>query len=304
MQIGLKVGPANWHEVLSQVTPECAEVWFRLDWAARVEPIYAALHERKVSFGIHFWAITSEGFEPNLAIEQDGLAAESIDLIKQTLDIAATVGASYVNVHPGGLRRKYLDLNKGLMVVLDKEPEDVAAAERTLLDSAVKLQAYAQKKNVLLLFETLPRHECVNWAELGREQIQMADNISTETLLKLGENGYSLTNDLGHTLASYPHLQGLDLQNKLVEMTEKLAPFTKLIHLNTVCPPFNGTDSHNGILPQDYALDVIPNEETTKQLLAQFQAREDVWVILEAPVAQMVQNYEVLSRWKAENFLA
>lgn len=303
MKIGLKVGPANWQQVLATSSPECAEVWFRLDWAEKIEPMYAALQEKNIPFGIHFWAISSEGFEPNLAIETDGLAAESIELIKQTIDIAAAVGAEYVNVHPGALRRKYLNLDKGLMVVLDEEPTDLATAEQILFASVEKINSYAQKKKVKLLLETLPRYECVNWSELGRTEIQRADNLSVETLLKLGEHGFLLTNDFGHTLASYPELHGQELQSKLIEMTEKLAPFTKLIHLNTVCPPFNGTDSHNGILPEDFAQQVIPDEVTVKQLLSQFQAREDVWTVLEAPIQQMVQNYEVLSRWKAEKFV-
>lgn len=304
MKIGLKVGPANWQDVLSRVTPECAEVWFRLDWAEKIEPIYHVLQAKSVPFGIHFWAITAEGFEPNLAIEADALAAESIEQIKKSLDIAASVGAQYLNVHPGGLRRKHLDFEKSRLVVLDNESLPLEEAEATLLRSAEVLNEYANKKKVSLLFETLPRHEGIGWADpSGHLEIQVADNLPAETLLKLGENGYLLTNDFGHTLASYPDLQGESLQNKLIEMTEKLAPFTRLIHLNTVRPPFNGTDSHNGILPEDFALQVIPDEGTVKQLLSQFSAREDVWTVLEAPIDQMVENYQVLSRWKAENFV-
>jgi len=301
MQIGLKVGPANWQDVLARATPECAEVWFRLDWAERIEPIYAALHEKSIPFGIHFWAITSEGFEPNLAIETEGLADESAELIKQTLDIAAHVGANYVNVHPGGLRRKHLDLDNSRLVVLDSEPISLEQAERTVLQQAQKIQQYADKRKVNLYFETLPRHEGVGWSDpSGHLEVQVADNLPPSTLLRLGESGHSITNDFGHTLASFPELQGEALQQKLVEITEKLAPFTKLIHLNTLVPPFNGTDSHNGILPEDFAQQVIPNEAVCKEMLAQFRAREDVWVVLEAPINQMVENYEVLSRWKAD----
>ncbi len=303
MQIGLKVGPANWHATLSRSTPECAEVWFRLDWAKEIEPIYAALTEKHIPFGIHFWAITSEGFEPNLAISQDNIAAESQELIKQTIDIADRVGAFYVNVHPGALRRKHLDLDKSRIVVLDSQPIDEAAALKTLLQSAQELRQYAEKKQVLLLFETLPRHEVAGWSDSPDQRpVQEADNLSPEFLLRLGESECSLTNDFGHTLASYPELQGEPLQNALIETTEKLAPFTRLIHLNTVCPPFNGTDSHNGILPEDFQQNVLPTEAVCKNLLAQFREREDLWVVLEAPIEKMVENYETLSSWKAQNF--
>jgi len=303
MQIGLKVGPANWQDVLARATPECAEVWFRLDWAERIEPIYTALQQKNIPFGIHFWAITSEGFEPNLAIETEDLAAESAELIKRTLDIAAKVGAIYVNVHPGGLRRKYLDLDNSRLVVLDGAPLPLEQAESMVLRHAQELDDYAAKKKVQLLFETLPRHEGVGWSDAsGHLEIQVADNLPPSTLLRLGENGLSVTNDFGHTLASYPELQGQALEQQLVETTERLAPFTKLIHLNTVIPPFNGTDSHNGILPEDFAQHVIPSEVVCKEMLAQFRAREDVWVVLEAPIDKMVENYQVLSQWKAANF--
>lgn len=303
MKIGLKVGPANWQDVLARATPECAEVWFRLDWAERIEPIYAALQAKNIPFGIHFWAITSEGFEPNLAIETEGLAAETVELVKQTIDIASHVGATYVNVHPGGLRRKYLDLDHSRLVVLDGQPLSLEQAESTLLPLAQHLNQYASQKKIQLLFETLPRHEGVGWSDpSGHLEVQVADNLPPSTLLRLGENGLSLTNDFGHTLASFPELQGEDLQQKLVETTEKLAPFTKLIHLNTLVAPFNGTDSHNGILPEDFAQQVIPSESVCREMLSQFRAREDVWVVLEAPIDKMAENYQVLSQWKANNF--
>jgi hypothetical protein len=78
-----------------------------------------------------------------------------------------------------------------------------------------------------------------------------------------------------------------------LEKTKKLALQTRLVHINTMPPPFNGTDGHLGILDKDFKKDVFPSREQIKLLLSSFSDRKDVWVIPE-PFLDHVENTKAL----------
>src|SRR3990167_10626727 len=118
MKLGVKIGPVGWREVLDQSQAQYCEVWYRLDWADRFIPIFKYLKAHSINFGLHFWAQLPGDFEPNLAWEADGIADHSQQVMLQTIDFAAQVGATYVNIHPGALtlKRLYLDEERMEMV--------------------------------------------------------------------------------------------------------------------------------------------------------------------------------------------
>ena len=292
MRVGVKVGPSNWEKILSEITPECVEVWFRLDRVNESIPIFEKLNRMKVTYGIHFWAILEGGYEPNLSYEPNGVAEQSEKLVRETIDIAYKYGAFYVNVHPGSMILRKLDLDNKCMHLLSESELPGNEAMRSLLSRAEHLDSYARAHNILFLIETLPVNELEHWRDhSGRVNIQFAKNIPPEMIIQLANAGRYITNDFGHTISSWVSDDRELLFDKLFDVTKQLAPQTKLIHLNTVRPPFNGTDSHDGILPSDFEKNVMPTREQIIQLLQLFRDRSDVWIIPEPEANQMTKNY-------------
>lgn len=295
MKVGVKIGPENWKQVLSEVTPACVELWFKLDLIDQYDEMVAELQKRTIPFGIHFWASTKKGYEPNLVFEEDGVADESEELMRQTIDYAKAVRATYVNVHPGSFTLKYIDFEKKKMVLIPGETVEVDQGKEVLFNHCKSLNEYAKSKNILFLVETLPKNELEHWySPEGRKNTQPADNVSPEILLELAKSGISITNDFSHTVSSVVSDDREFLWKYLLDTTKQLAPFTKLIHLNTVIAPFNGTDSHNGVLPEDFAQNVLPTKEQVLKLLQLFKGRDDVWVIPEPDIEKMVANYRAI----------
>ena len=94
MKIGVKFGPDNFDIVLSQTTPECAEVWFRLDWAEKYDKAFEELRNKNIPFGLHYWLVLENGIEPNLAYAPDGIAEKTEQSMKETIDIAQEVASA------------------------------------------------------------------------------------------------------------------------------------------------------------------------------------------------------------------
>jgi hypothetical protein len=297
MKLGVKIGPVGWREVLQATQSQYCEVWYRLDWADRFIPIFKYLKAHSINFGLHFWAQLPGGFEPNLAWEADGIADHSQQVMLQTLDLAAGVGAAYVNVHPGSLRLKRLDLDAQTMGLVGEIGVTADRAWQSLDRRTSTLHQYGSSHGVLFLVETLPQNDVEHWRDdSGRLRPQPAQNLSPATILKLAQNGRWVTNDIGHTAASWVTGDPNQLWQNVYVTSQQLAPQTKLVHLNTVHPPFNGTDSHGGVLPQDFAAGVFPNRHQILQLLRLFKHRDDVWIIPEPPAPLMVQNYRAIQQ--------
>lgn len=292
MKIGVKTGPENWREPFERTNARYCEVWFRVDWKDRFQNIFRYLRKNKIEFGLHFWAILPAGFEPNLAYEKDGIADQSQEQVRKCIDIAQKVGAYYVNVHPGSLILRSADLERKELKVLHGNEISLEKARSSLLQHTRQLHQYAQDKGVLFMVETLPKNELEHWRDLsGRKNIQEAKNIPPEVIIEIAESGVSVCNDFGHTAASWVTDDPDVLFKNVYSVTKRLAPQTRLIHLNTVIPPFNGTDSHNGVLEKDFRAGVFPNRGQLKKLLQPFKERDDVWVIPEPETPDMAANY-------------
>lgn len=302
MKYGVKIGPENWQEALAQTGAEYCELWFRVDQEERFGQIFKHLQSHNLKFGLHFWAVLSGGYEPNLAFEPNGVADQTQELIARNIDIAKRVGAHYVNVHPGSLLLHKLDLDRKEIIVLPGREISESGAWESLLRRSRELEDYAKEKDVLFLMETLPKNEPTHFRDAtGRLEPQEAGNIAPELVVKLAKAGILVTNDFGHTPMGWEGEDRDFLFAKLLSITKELAPQTRLIHLNTVVPPFNGTDSHNGILEKDFASGAFPNREQIIELLRIFKDRDDVWVIPEAEVPDMTDNYFAIEKLFREN---
>lgn len=295
MKLGVKIGPEKWHQVLEDSQAKYCEVWFRLDYAPQLTPVFEYLRSHSIHFGLHFWAVLPSGYEPNLAYQSGGIADQSQKLIAQTLSLAYQFGAQYVNIHPGSLVLKKLDLDHQTMALATEPAISSQQALESLLTQTQKLKMLADKLGLLFLVETLPKNDAHHWRDqTGRLTTLPAQNISPDLILKLAQSGISITNDFGHLAASWENELSNQLWPKVFSISQQLAPYTKLIHLNTVAPPFNGTDSHGGVLDSDFSSSVFPNRHQILELLRLFKGRNDVWLIPEPPAEVMVQNYQAI----------
>lgn len=291
MKIGVKCGPENWEKLLENTKPDCIEIWYRVDWKDRYNELIDYLHKKEIPFGLHFWAALKDGYEPNLAYGGE-IAEESAELMFQTIDIAQVIGATYVNIHPGSVLLKKLDFERLQLKALNIKAIPSNEAYRYLLRHAQQLHRYATERNVLFLVETLPKNEADHWRDkAGRLSYYASGNVPPEMLIKLAREGIFITNDISHSLASWDDVAVAELFPRLYALSQKLASQTRLIHLNTICPPFNGTDSHNGVLKEDFEESVLPTREQIIKLLRLYKGRDDVWIIPEPEIPKMADNY-------------
>lgn len=287
-----KIGPLNWKQVLERTKTKCCEVWFRLEWAKKYQPMFDYLNQHQIKFGLHFWAVLPGGFEPNLAFDKEKIADQTETLIKDNIKIAHQVKAKYLNVHPGSLTLKKINFDQQRLTVLKGKEIDHDKAWLSVKTRTKRLTDYARKQGVRFLVETLPKNEAQHWRnEQGRLKPQKAKNISPEMIINLAKTGVYITNDFSHTAASWETTDRQQLFKNLLQVTKQLFHQTKLLHLNTIIPPFNGTDSHNGILTKDFKQQVFPNKQQLIKLLSLFKKRKDLWIIIEVAVENMVENY-------------
>ena len=295
---GIKIGPTDWQEVLLKSQASYAEVYFMLSNFKEYLPMFNYLSRNKIKFGLHFWAKIQGDFVPNLVFKGK-IAGESIKFIKIALNIAAQNGAHYVNIHPGSFKlRKIQFKDKNVRVKVTDKAIGFNEGRKTFRKSIKSLNDYANKKNVLLLVETVCKRDTFGWVGNKTKGVKTcpSTNIDADTLYTLAkEEGVFLTNDLGHTLTETISSNRALVFKNLFLKTKKLAPFTKLIHINPTIPPFNGTDAHIGILESDFQKKLLPNKKEIIKLFGIFEDRDDVWAVPE-PFKNHVANFKSLKK--------
>jgi sugar phosphate isomerase/epimerase len=118
-------------------------------------------------------------------------------------------------------------------------------------------------------------------------------------LRAMGEQGVGLCVDVGHLYAEMMgRAPGEDVFPQVMAATRELVPHTRHVHLSTVAPPWNGTDSHNGFLEIDYAQGAVPGRERLLSWLRLFEGL-DVTAIPEPDGGADVHlaNYDRLRAW-------
>lgn len=294
MQVGFKTGPKTWEEgkiIAREDGVKLCEVWFRIDKAEEYDSMLAFLAAEKVKVGLHHWGLIDGKYKTNIASGDEHIRTQTLAQIKDTIEIGAKIECAYVNAHCGAQANEIISFEPFEQQLLSTGKIHSAEAEKIFLESAAQLQEFAQRKGVTLTIETLPGAESAT----SREDIYVPGNTPYLTLLQLSSIGAFMANDFTHT-ASQIMLATQDLSaiwNRLFEFTKTAAPITRLLHVNTVIPPFNGSDSHNGILPEDFSAGAFPTAEQIKELLRIFKDRDDVCAIPE-PHTDMRKNTQAL----------
>ena len=295
MITGIKVGPLTWKRLLRKYRPGICEVWFRADWLDRYSGLFAFLQKKGISAGLHFWGILADGIAPNFAFPDRDVRGPSVELVKRSIDTANQHGFLYVNIHPGSYRLSRVNLDRLYFRPIPGREVSDSDGNAVLHENIKELDAYAKDRGVVFLTETLPAREPMHWRDLikGRLQTQDLRNVQVSQLIALAQQGFFICNDLCHTAMDVVSDDRDFLFQQLLEKTILLSKQTRLIHTNTMPPPFNGTDGHLGIRKQDFTEQVFPSREQMKQLLSLFVDRDDVWVIPE-PYSDQVDNTAAL----------
>jgi hypothetical protein len=295
MIAGIKVGPLTWKRILHDYRPGICEVWFRVDWLDRYSDLFAFLRRDGIPAGLHFWGILADGIAPNFAYPDEEIRRSSVELVKRSIDTAVHNGFLYVNIHPGSYRLSRVNLDRLFFRPIPGREVSEATGSMVLHENIKELDTYAQKLGVHLLTETLPAREPMHWRSLikGRLKTQDMRNVPVSQMVRLAQQGFFICNDLCHTAMDVVSDDRDFLFQQLLEKTKLLSDKTRLIHVNTMPPPFNGTDGHLGIRKQDFTEEVFPSREQMKQLLSLFVDRDDVWVIPE-PFSDHIENTKAL----------
>lgn len=293
MKLGIKVGPQHQSVLdLEETNAPFAEVWFRIDKKDDYDELFSFLRKKRVDTGLHFWGLTHDGIVPTLTHDDPALLQESINLMKQTIDIAAHNNFSYVNIHPGFRMRigcEYTDL------VFSSIDDHIVSHEHAtihFLDSVEQLTVYAKRKNVVLIVETTPVRLQTGSLHDNKNRRSTQDfceysyiDLPTDTIQ------FAIANDFGHTAANRISEHAKPVWDLLYKKTIEYVPMTRLLHLGYIIPPYNGTDYHDQLDNPMFETPVaIPNKNQMVELLTLFKKRNDVWALVE-PNGQHPKNY-------------
>ena len=273
------------------------EVWFRIDKAGEYDGMLAWLAKQGVFIGLHHWGIVDDTYKTNIASTNTTIRQKTLQQIKDTIDIGERIECAYVNIHCGAQASEEISFGPTRQVLMEDWFAEKMQAETIFFESMAYLSGYAKEKGVLLTVETLPGLE----ARDTRLNTYEPGNISYVTILEAGKRGSFVANDITHT-ATQLFLEDTNPQSvwkNLMAFSQAAAPFTRLLHINTVSQPFVGVDSHDGLLPADFARNVFPSRAQIKQFLALFARRDDVFVIPE-PHTHMQENYQALVQLVSE----
>ena len=292
---GIKIGLKDWKEKLDGSGASYAEVWYRVDQAAWYRNLFKGLQERKTQFGLHFWAVTSTGHEPNLGYPGSNFL-ESKELIKRCIDDAAAAGAQYVNIHSGNRCMCTIDFDQHAILFDGHFPVISEESSASCRNEAVdELSHYAKSNGTFLLVESIPAKSASGDARKQMARCTPIDVYPTSIehlfdRMQQGALGY--TNDFCHLFSMGHDVPRAKLWESFLKTTESLAPFTHVLHVNTLTPPYNGTDQHCGILPHEIEAEgAFPDAQELKFLLSLFKAqKQDVWIIGE-PQDRHIENY-------------
>ncbi len=299
--VGFKTGPKTWDEGRRLVLEEgarFAEVWYRYDRPEDYQTAFQFFRDRGVGFGLHYWGTVGDGILPSFCHPEPKQYQAGLGSVKQAIDVAAEAGAVYVNIHPGTRALTRIGPHFRGVTLVNESVTPVAEAFKLLSAATKQLHDYASDRKVVFLVETVP---ACDWGPVTDDEAQRpilkTYHASVPMIEALAEQGFEVANDFGHTAAALPSTDRAKLWDWLLDKTERLAPRTRLLHINTLSEPFSGTDTHDGILAEDWAHSVFPNEEQFLQLLAIFKNRQDVWLIPEPKDGLMRANYLALQKY-------
>lgn len=272
------------------------EVWCRADQLAQYEEPLAWFRRHHVVVGLHYWGVCAGNILPNVATRHAPVRAESIRQIKHTIDFARRHDCVYVNIHPGALFLEQIIFEPLTFGRIEESATERAAAEQLMNEAALELSAYAAAGGVVLTIETITRYMKRRPLEETRDDFYDPGTMTLPYLAQLSRAGVYLANDITHTAAALPVTMPTrhELWEGLKDFTAQTARQTRLLHVNTLSAPYNGTDSHDGVTAEDWRRDVFPSREQVTALLNLFADRSDVYAVPE-PLHNMADNYQALA---------
>lgn len=297
LHLGIKTGPNDWVVKLdSNLDIQHVEVYFELNHLTAYAPLWTWLKERGLAVRLHSSTRLAKGIIPNLITLDKPLYDASIDLFRQTIDVAAREGMDGVVIHPGTYWTQQIAQGRNLLVGEKTPPE---TGNQLVCDRLLYLAEYGRQRGVQLLVENLSGRDLVSFEPLDRSQTVDPGALPYPVMRWLGEQGIDLCVDVGH-LYSEMMVACADHDAswaQTVRATAHLAPYARHLHLSTLTAPFNGTDSHSGFLAEDYAQGAVPSLEQIAGWLRLFQG-QDVWAIPEpfGGADIHLRNYDVLHR--------
>jgi Xylose isomerase-like TIM barrel len=297
MKLGIKVGPQKEsYERIARSDAEFVEIWYNANTPEAYTELFDELKRRNTPAGLHFWAALPDKTLTNLAYPDKHLINETIRLIQATIDTAAHINAPYVNIHPGGQCKTVVDFATNSYISIS-DPAPFEASKQLFLEHVHALHDYANQRGVILTVETVPLHEMNDWYNpASRNHPIETGLLPASVLLEAAANGTWIANDFCHTAAHVISDTPEPVWSYLKDVSTKLAPYTRLIHVGFVVPPYTGTDFHDAFNNLLFETNLaIPNKSQTIELLKLFNHRDDVYVLAE-PIHNHVENYLFLKK--------
>ncbi|MDA1169131.1 MAG: TIM barrel protein [bacterium] len=294
MILGFKTGPKNFAEgqkIVTDLGASMCEVWFNVNKHEEYTEMLSWLIKHNVYIGLHYWGVVDGNIKPNLATQNEHIRNETMNQIRHTIDIAADIRAVYVNIHPGAQAIETINLTNWEQSLTSNPITPLVDSTQLLLTASKELDEYARTKNILLTIESLPGRE----TSMGRGNIYNAKNTSLATLELLAQKGIRIANDITHSASQFlvDEQDVVVAWKQLMDFSTRIASQTRLLHINTITPPYNGTDSHDGITDADFAHETFPIKQGLQEFLTLFKDRDDVYVVNE-PKTDHMGNYQAL----------
>jgi hypothetical protein len=293
MKLGIKVGPnpSSFHD-LDITNPDMCEVWFDVNRKDEYADLFTKLKTMHIDVGLHFWGVLPDETWANIAYPDKTLNDASYALIEKTIDIAASHGFKYVNIHPGQRARISLNLSTYTFIVL-APPVDERIATENFLTHATRLSEQARNLGVTLTVETVPARVKNNHRRDANTYTDVMDvyELGLYAIRQTAHAGIAIANDFCHTAASFIDADRTHVWRNVLQTTTDLAAQTRLLHLGFLIPPYNGTDFHGDLdHPAFGTSEAIPNASEFITMLKLFANRPDVWALVE-PETDHIKNY-------------
>lgn len=293
MILGIKVGPQRQSFIdLEQTNAPFAEVWFNVSRVDDYTELFAELKRRRMQVGLHFWGVLDGGISAGFGYPDPSILKGSSDLVKKTIDIAATNAFQYVNIHPGSRAIVKMDLDR-MDYPYISDPVPLPAAQDLFLKEVMKLHQYATDRNVVLTVETVSR--CLQKTDWYNPESRLLPinpyQLPVASIRAAARAGIAVANDFVHTATDPVSDNPKQIWEFLYQTTRSFAAATRLIHVGFLVPPYNGTDNHDTLENPAFETDeALPNKRQMVQLLKLFTNRDDVWILVE-PNGRHVENY-------------
>lgn len=303
MKLGIKVGlKSDWKNDLITTQPDFCEIWFDSRKIPEYEELFAFTQKRGIATGIHFWGALPDNTLANLAYPDKEILNESRDLVKKTIEIAGKNKSIYVNLHPAGKLLTRVDFDKEEFEVYTKEtPQNTVLTN--LKESLKLISEYAKNLGVPVCLESVPLRALGHpWTgAAGRKKpIGIGEFIVNEIEPFLNIDNLYFANDFGHTAGNIVSNDRNLVIDQVFNITKRLAPRTKLLHVSYIIPPYNGTDYHGCLYYDEFSTSqAVPNRDEMKQLLKLFIERDDVGALVE-PEKDHIKNFFTLKKLVSE----